>query len=176
MLSKKFFFQHLLTILLAVSLLFSVSVMTAAADPGDGGDTPVGEEGGADPGSGGDLPGSGSLDIEGGNADNGAGDNGNTPEVSAPEIQQDPYQENEYINNYEDIPDNLSQYTPNENLSDLPEVTPADVEAATAAPRADNETSDATLFSGIIMWLCVAVGISVVAGVMVSKRTHRRGA
>ena len=79
-----------------------------------------------------------------------------------------------YLTGEEDLPENISQYLPNENLNDLPTVAADEVAAATAEPLPDVAVSDATLFSGIVMWVCVAVGISVVAGVMVSKRTHRR--
>lgn len=125
--------------------------------------------------------------TEQGNADNGAGsnennisdDSNNVPQTSsAPDTDSDALNRirDYYINNVEDLPDNISQYTPDKNLSELPTVAPEEVPAATAEPLPDVEVSDATLFSGIIMWVCVAVGISVVAGVMVSKRTHRRGA
>ena len=73
------------------------------------------------------------------------------------------------------IEDDNSKYTEPEHLGELPTVSAQDVPEATAVVLPDVEVSDATLFSGIIMWLCVAVGIAVVVGVMVSKRTHRRG-
>ena len=78
-------------------------------------------------------------------------------------------------NEFIEDPTYSSSYTEPEYLGELPTVDPANVPQATAVVLPDVEVSDATLFSGIVMWLCVAVGIAVVVGVMVSKRTHRRG-
>lgn len=72
--------------------------------------------------------------------------------------------------------DDRSTYTAPEHLDELPEAVDGDVVPATAVPVPQATVSNASLFSGIVMWLCVAVGIAVVVGVMVSKRTRRRGA
>lgn len=203
MCKKDKFFQKFLTVLLAAIFLVSISVLTAAADPGDDGGVPVADDGGdyaADDGGydTGDTPAdggyiddggddSGDTPADGGYVDGGDYDSGDTPAdsdsyqtptISVPDEVRDQYEQlrDSYINGLEDIKDNISQYIPNDNLGSLPTVAPAEVVEATAEPLPDVAVSDATLFSGIIMWLCVAVGISVVAGVMVSKRTHRRGA
>lgn len=189
MFQKKFFFRQIMTILIAAAMLFSVSVLSAAADPGDGGemiaddgaadsgsgDSPADDGGAADPGSGADIE-NGGVDNGMGADDNGADGNG-TPVTPAPDEEQDHYEQirENYINGIDDLDSYVSQYVPNANLDELPTVAQAEVVEATAEPLPDVEVSDATLFSGIVMWLCVAVGISVVAGVMVSKRTHRRG-
>ena len=97
---------------------------------------------------------------------------------SQPEQQQQPEpQQNEwydYIYSYDE--DAVSSYVEPEHLSDLPEVSSQQVVEATAVPMPEVAVSDASLFSGIVMWLCVALGIAVVVGVLVSKRTRRRGA
>ncbi len=183
------FFKVFITVLTAVVMLLSVSMQIAYADPGDDGGVPVADDGGdydggsVDDGSGeisqgdGDVPQQIEPDIDSGQ-DTPVDDDGQSNDTSVPETSQDPYQEirDEYISRLDDLAGDLSQYTPNENLEYLPQVTPKEVVAATAEPLPDVAVSDATLFSGIVMWLCVAVGISVVAGVMVSKRIHRRGA
>lgn len=78
----------------------------------------------------------------------------------------------DYITGYVD--DAESNYQAPENLGDLPEAAPTEVIFATTMVLPDVAVSDASLTSGIIMWMCVAVGIAVVVGVMVSKRTRRR--
>ena len=79
----------------------------------------------------------------------------------------------DYIYNYEDA---TSAYEEPEHLGELPAVTPTQVVEATAVAMPAVAVSDASLFSGIVMWLCVALGIAVIVGVLVSKRTRRRGA
>lgn len=94
-----------------------------------------------------------------------------------PEQPQEPEpQENEwydYIYSYDE--DAVSSYVEPEHLGELPEVSSQQVVEATAVPMPTVAVSDASLFSGIVMWLCVALGIAVVVGVLVSKRTRRRG-
>ena len=46
---------------------------------------------------------------------------------------------------------------------------------ATEIPLPDVIVSDTSLLGGVIAWLCVAVGIALIVGVMVSKRTRRSG-
>lgn len=94
-----------------------------------------------------------------------------------PEQPQEPAtQENEwydYIYGYNE--DAVSSYSEPEHLNELPEVSSQQVVEATAVPMPTVPVSDASLFSGIVMWLCVALGIAVVVGMLVSKRTRRRG-
>ena len=94
-----------------------------------------------------------------------------------PQVQPEEPQENEwydYIYSYDE--DAVSSYVEPEHLGELPEVSSQQVVEATAVPMPTVAVSDASLFSGIVMWLCVALGIAVVVGVLVSKRTRRRGA
>lgn len=91
------------------------------------------------------------------------------PETSAPGNGQ----LYEYIYGYSE--DVTSAYEEPQHLSDLPEVSPSEVVEATAVVIPEVAVSDATMFSGIVMWLCVALGIAVIVGVLVSKRTLRRG-
>ncbi|MBQ3265527.1 MAG: hypothetical protein IJH07_07095 [Ruminococcus sp.] len=94
-----------------------------------------------------------------------------------PEPPQEPEpQDNEwydYIYSYDE--NAVSSYVEPEHLGELPEVSSQQVVEATAVPMPTVAVSDASLFSGIVMWLCVALGIAVVVGVLVSKRTRRRG-
>ncbi len=79
----------------------------------------------------------------------------------------------EYIYGYAE--DMTSAYEEPEHLAELPAVTPSEVVQATAVVIPDVAVSDASLLSGSVMWLCVALGIAVIVGVLVSKRTRRRG-
>ena len=119
---------------------------------------------------------SGSNENNDGNNTDGEGSQNDSSSITAEDIR-DKYEElrDKYINGNEDLPDDIAQYVPDEYLDELPTTAAGEVVAASAEPLPDVDVSDATLFSGIIMWVCVAVGISVVVGVMVSKRTHRRG-
>lgn len=166
----------------------SFSATAAPDDGGNGGDAVITDDGepvdGGEviaPEDGGETPQDGGQSIADDNVDPQPDEGQVEAPTTVPEDTQEQYQEqyeepqNDYINRVDDLPDNISQYTPNENLENLPTVAKVEVAAATAEPLPDVEVSDASLFSGIVMWLCVAVGISVVAGVMVSKRTHRRG-
>ena len=196
---KNKFFLRFFTVLTVLIFILSISVLAAHADPGDGSGEVItndgGDSGNVDGGSGDGGADSGNIDsgdgsgdtpVEGdggGSIDGGSNtDDGNIYDTPTESPVQDSYQSqyeqlrDSYINSLDDLDDVISQYTPNANLDSLPTVAPAEVAEATAEPLPDVEVSDATLFSGIIMWLCVAVGISVVAGVMVSKRTHRGGA
>ena len=148
-----------------------------AETPQDGGSSSaVDPNAGADPNAGENVQ----DNEENGNNSGDGQDSGNQNEAPAvtPQVIADQYEQirDRYLNGDEDLPEDISQYVPNENLINLPTVAPTEVVAASAEPLPDVNVSDATLFSGIIMWVCVAVGISVVAGVMVSKRTHRRSA
>ena len=66
----------------------------------------------------------------------------------------------------------ISTYTEPEHLDELPEVTSQEVILATEIPLPDVAVSDTSLLGGVIAWLCVAVGIALIVGVMVSKRTR----
>ena len=68
-----------------------------------------------------------------------------------------------------------SPYVEPEHLAELPAVSPSQVQEATSVAIPVVAVSDASMFSGIVMWLCVALGIAVVVGVLVSRRTRRRG-
>ena len=115
------------------------------------------------PGSGGDLTGDPVPDYQGQAyveptdppADSGDGGNGYDEYIEATEAE--------------------NTYTEPEHLNELPTAVSGEVIEATAVVLPDVEVSEASLFSGIIMWLCVAVGIAVIVGVLVSKRAHRRG-
>ena len=80
---------------------------------------------------------------------------------------------NEYLGDYQYVDDPV--YVEPENLQDLPQANEGEVQPATAVTIPEGAVSEATLFSGIVMWLCVALGIAVLVGVLVSKRTLRRG-
>lgn len=58
---------------------------------------------------------------------------------------------------------------------ELPQVESQEVTEPTTAPIPDVEVSDTSLIGGVIAWLCVAVGIAVIAGVLVSQRTRQTG-
>lgn len=85
--------------------------------------------------------------------------------------QQGPNQWYDPIYGYEE--DVTSAYEEPEHLGELPAVSPTQVVEATSVAIPVVAVSDASLFSGIVMWLCVALGIAVVVGVLVSRRTRR---
>lgn len=58
---------------------------------------------------------------------------------------------------------------------ELPQVESQEVTEPTTAPIPEVEVSDTSLIGGVIAWLCVAVGIAVIAGVLVSQRTRQTG-
>ena len=58
-------------------------------------------------------------------------------------------------------------------LFDLPEVESHEVIIPTTVKLPDIEVSDTSLMGGVIAWLCVALGIAVIAGVLVSQRTRQ---
>ena len=159
-------------IFFAFSLFFFSLNVFAAPDGGDGsqeGETPIVVVDPApadDPTDAQQIPDSGTVET--------IPDTPTEPEQTPTEPDADSGDGgNGYDNVIEDIGD--TGYTEPEHLDELPTVSPYEVEEATAVVLPDVEVSDASLFSGIVMWLCVAVGVAVVIGVMVSKRTHRRG-
>lgn len=58
---------------------------------------------------------------------------------------------------------------------ELPQVSSQEVTEPTTMEIPDVEVSDTSLLGGVIAWLCVAVGIAVIAGVLVSQRTRQNG-
>lgn len=98
------------------------------------------------------------------------------PQQEAPQEQvpqQEPNQWYDPIYSYEE--DTPSPYVEPEHLAELPAVSSSQVQEATSVAIPVVAVSDASLFSGIVMWLCVALGIAVIVGVLVSRRTRRRG-
>lgn len=182
---KKRFMSRVVCALLACVLLLSAFSLTAAAAPGepdDGspvvGDDPAdsGEDPGGEPDPGNDPDNGG----EPGQDENPGTDVEPTDDSSAePTVPDDPdaaaQAPTEEPDDDDDEDDAVSTYEPNEHLNELPEVDAHEVVLATAVQIPHTEVSDASLMSGLIMWLCVAVGIAVVVGVMVSKRIKRRG-
>ena len=58
---------------------------------------------------------------------------------------------------------------------ELPQVESQDITEPPTEPIPEVEVSDTSLIGGVIAWLCVAVGIAVIAGVLVSQRTRQTG-
>lgn len=56
---------------------------------------------------------------------------------------------------------------------DLPQVESQEVATETTMELPEVEVSDTSLLGGVIAWLCVALGIAVIAGVLVSQRTRQ---
>lgn len=172
------FFQNVLTLLLVLTMLCSALSLTVYAAP-DGGDTEVS----ADSGDSGELPAddgagdTGSDDAQSGDAGDPISDDPGEPAEEPTEAPADNGADgngyNDYIDNIDDI-DADSSYEEPEYLDELPTVSSGEVIEPTAVVLPDVEVTDASLFSGTVMWLCVAVGIAVVVGVMVSKRTRGR--
>jgi hypothetical protein len=173
----------MLTVILAAVMIFSPLSLTAYAAP-DGGEPEItadsGEDSGAAPDDGGsaepdpaDEPESG----ESGDPDPAPAEDGDASDDAPADTPADSGEGgngyNEYIDNIDDIDADPSYEEP-EHLDELPTVSDGEVVEPTAVVLPDVEVTDASLFSGTVMWLCVAVGIAVVVGVMVSKRTRRR--
>ena len=100
------------------------------------------------------------------------------PETEAPYIEvvtEAPDEEPEQQEEETEEVAAISTYTEPEHLNELPTVTPQEVMLATEIPLPDVIVSDTSLLGGVIAWLCVAVGIALIVGVMVSKRTRRSG-
>ena len=85
------------------------------------------------------------------------------------EVQTEaPQQEEEEVVVETEAPDNSGG-----NTNELPKVDPTEIIAPTSVELPDVEVSDTALMGGVIAWLCVAVGIAVIAGVLVSQRTRQ---
>lgn len=171
---KKKFLKKSIAFTLAMLMLFglfSLSV-SAAPDGSDDGSSAVDGAGEVDPGS--DTGGDPAPDD--GSGEGGASDD---PAPSDPTDGEEPTAEEptqaEDTEPTEDADEPQSDYTEPPYLDELPEANDAEVVPATAVTIPPATVSDASLLSGIVMWLCVAVGIAVVVGVLVSKRTRRRG-
>lgn len=100
-------------------------------------------------------------------------------ETQAPQNQEQEQQlaqDDNNQNNENDIEVYAQEYTdaPQEKKDELPQVASEKVVEATTVKLPDVKVSDTTLVGGVIAWLCVAVGIAVIAGVLVSKRTRRK--
>nr|WP_316615376.1 hypothetical protein [uncultured Ruminococcus sp.] len=98
------------------------------------------------------------------------------PQQEQPQQEQPQQQQNQWydpIYTYDE--EATSPYVEPEHLAELPAVSPSQVQEATSVAIPVVAVSDASMFSGIVMWLCVALGIAVVVGVLVSRRTRRRG-
>ena len=172
--------HHLISILLALSILAAVGCMSALAAPGDGNQN------------------NSQVDQAQSQAETPQTGQGQQPQQDQPpqqpqqEAQPQPQQEapqeqapqqeqprqepNQWyapIYSYEE--DTPSPYVEPEHLAELPAVSPSQVQEATSVAIPVVAVSDASLFSGIVMWLCVALGIAVIVGVLVSRRTRRRG-
>ena len=173
-------FTKFISLLLVLCCVGAVGMLTVFAEPEDG-DTVVSTVESA-PGEDQQSEQQNQPDPEHGNAEQPQ----DTP--SQPEPQDDQQAEQPADNQigwddvYEPIQEYIygndgwdSTYSEPEHLSELPEANPGEVKSATAVVIPDVGVSDASMFSGIVMWLCVALGIAVVVGVLVSKRTRRRG-
>ena len=180
---KNSLFINLLTVMLCAALLFASMSLTVYAAP-DGGDPDTSADSGEntgdtpadDGGSGEDTPDDPGQDSDQ-SGDPAPDDGGDTADDEPAEEPVDSGEGgngyNEYIDDIDDT-DAESSYEEPEHLDELPTTAAGEVVEATAVVLPDVEVTDASLFSGTVMWLCVAVGIAVVVGVMVSKRTRRR--
>lgn len=158
----KRFFRHTIAFALALLLLFGAFGCCAYAVNGDDDGTPVADETVDDTPVGNDP----------------ADEPTDAPSADEPtDADEAPTEATEVSGELDptEADDAPSPYTEPEYLDDLPAADEGDVVPATAVDVPAAAVSDASLVSGIAMWLCVAVGIAVVVGVLVSKRTRRRG-
>ncbi len=91
-------------------------------------------------------------------------------ETQAPQIDETD-NEDEYIGELEEETQPVTYYEVFGD--DLPDVPDSEVTSPTVVRIPDVEVSDTSLLGGVIAWLCVAVGIAVIAGVLVSQRTRQ---
>ncbi len=99
------------------------------------------------------------------------------PMTEAP--TEEPYVEtepetDEYIEDVTEEEEIPTEYTEPEHLEELPSVTPEEIMLATEMDLPDVIVSDTTTLGGVVAWLCVAVGIAVIVGVMMSKRVKNK--
>ena len=181
---KNFMLRMLCAVFACIFLLSMLSLSVCAADEpaeqggGDGpsaGDEPAADDNPVDVPDAADEPAEDPADEPADTSDSGDGDtedSGDDPDAGYVTPNDPPESEEDY---WGTLPEATSGYVAPENLNQLPAVKSEDVAVATALPVPTAEVSNASLFSGIVMWICVAVGIAVVVGVLVSKRTRRRG-
>ncbi len=166
-------YYHLISLLLALSVIAAVGCMSALAAPGD------------------ENQNNSQVETPQSQAEQNPQDQQNQqnqqapaqeqpqqeqPQQEQPQQEQPQQEQNQWydpIYSYEE--DATSPYVEPEHLAELPAVSPSQVQEATSVAIPVVAVSDASLFSGIVMWLCVALGIAVVVGVLVSRRTRRRG-
>lgn len=103
-----------------------------------------------------------------------AEDNYDEPVYEEPseEVYEEPSQE-EYDDSYENYVENTQPSSEDSYEGKLPQVSSENVTEPTTMKIPDIEVSDTSLIGGVIAWLCVAVGIAVIAGVLVSQRTRQ---
>lgn len=73
----------------------------------------------------------------------------------------------------EEVVEEDTQAPNDKPLDELPQVESHEVMIPTTVKLPDIEVSDTSLMGGVIAWLCVALGIAVIAGVLVSQRTRQ---
>ncbi len=159
--------QHLISLLLALSMLAAVGCMSALAAPGDENQNNSQVE---TPQSQAEQNPQNQQEQQNQQAPG----QEQSPQQETPQQEQPQQQQNQWydpIYSYEE--DATSPYVEPEHLAELPAVSPSQVQEATSVAIPVVAVSDASLFSGIVMWLCVALGIAVVVGVLVSRRTRR---
>ncbi len=94
---------------------------------------------------------------------------------TAPPTQEETVPQETQPEPQETQPQTDAQTSAPEMENELPQVDPTDIVEPTKMAIPDVEVSDTSLLGGVIAWLCVAVGIAVVAGVLVSQRTRQVG-
>lgn len=167
-------YHHLISLLLALSMIAAVGCMSALAAPGD------------------ENQNNSQVETPQSQAEQNPQDQQNQqnqqspaqqqpqqeqqaqPQQEQPQQEQPQQEQNQWydpIYTYEE--DATSPYVEPEHLAELPAVSPSQVQEATSVAIPVVAVSDASMFSGIVMWLCVALGIAVVVGVLVSRRTRR---
>lgn len=161
------FLTHLISLLLALSLVCAVSAVTVFAEPEDGQveqQEAVVEETPQE-----------NQPEEQIQPEEQPQEIPETPETPQEEQQPQEEPQNQWYDYIYSYDEDVNTYQEPEHLGELPQAAPEQVVEATAVPMPTVAVSDASLFSGIVTWLCVALGIAVVVGVLVSKRTRRRG-
>ncbi len=91
------------------------------------------------------------------------------PQIVVEETEPEIVEEPEYI---EDETEAFETYY-DIYYEELPQVESQEVVEATTVVIPAVEVTETSLIGGVIAWLCVAVGIAVIAGVLVSQRTRQ---
>lgn len=168
---------HLISLLLALSILGAVGCaefFAVGEETQNGQSAPVAQEN-AEAAANPDENQNGVGQLNNTNETTGE-DNGSAAAVNNDRSQGEdaqPEQNQWYDPIYSYDEDVTSAYVEPEHLGELPAVSPTQVVEATSVAIPVVAVSDASLFSGIVMWLCVALGIAVIVGVLVSRRTRR---